>query len=408
MPLISSRGNSMPQSPIRKLVPYAEAAKDRGVHVYHLNIGQPDIETPPSFFEAIRNMDMKILSYSHSAGIESLRKKFIQYYASHDIHLSLDQLLVTTGGSEALAFAFMSCLDAGDEVIVPEPFYANYNGFSVASGTKVVPLTTRIEDNFDLPEISEFEAVINERTKAILICNPSNPTGKLYSREALEKLSEVVKKHNLYLFVDEVYREFVYDGKKHFSALKLEGIEQNVVVVDSVSKRYSACGARIGTLVSYNTEVITTALKMAQARLSPPSVEQIGVEAMIDTPASYFEKVNTEYASRRNTLEASLRAMPGVVVPEASGAFYMTVRLPVDNTERFCQWILEDFNHKGATVMMAPAGGFYSTPGLGLDEVRIAYVLNEEDLKSAMVCLSEALRAYPGNTLATLEASQSH
>lgn len=408
MPRISDRGNSMPQSPIRKLVPYSEAAKARGVNVYHLNIGQPDIETPPSFFEAIRNMDMKVLSYSHSAGIESVRRKFIEYYASHDIHLDLDQLLVTTGGSEALAFAFMSCLDADDEVIVPEPFYANYNGFSVASGAKVVPITTRLEENFDLPEISEFEAVITERTKAILICNPSNPTGKLYSREALEKLSEVVKKHNLYLFVDEVYREFVYDGKKHFSALKLEGIEQNVIVVDSVSKRYSACGARIGTIVSYNKEVIATALKFAQARLSPPSVEQIGVEAMIDTPASYFEKVNTEYASRRDTLEASLRAMPGVVVPEASGAFYMTVRLPVDDTENFCRWILEEFEYNGSTVMMAPASGFYATPGLGRDEVRIAYVLNEDALKAAMTCLAEALKAYPGNTLETLEASQSH
>ena len=398
----------MPASPIRKLVPYAEAAKARGTHVYHLNIGQPDIETPPSFFEAIRNMDMKVLSYSHSAGIESVRRKFLEYYASHDIHLDLDQILVSTGGSEALRFAFMSCFDPGDEVIVPEPFYANYNGFSVASGAKVVPITTYIEDNFDLPEIEEFEAKINERTKAILICNPSNPTGKLYSRESLEKLSQVVKKHNLYLFVDEVYREFVYDGKKHFSALKLEGIEQNVVVVDSVSKRYSACGARIGTLVSYNKEVIATALKFAQARLSPPSVEQIGVEAMIDTPASYFEKVNKEYASRRNTLEASLKAMPGVVVPEANGAFYMTVRLPVDDTERFCQWILEDFDHNGATVMMAPASGFYATKGLGRNEVRIAYVLNETDLKAAMVCLEEALKAYPGNTLKTAEASQSY
>ncbi len=408
MPRISDRGNEMPQSPIRKLVPFSEAAKARGTHVYHLNIGQPDIETPPSFFEAIRNMDMKVLEYSHSAGIESVRKKFIEYYANHNIELNLNQLLVTTGGSEALAFAFMSCLDAGDEVIVPEPFYANYNGFSVASGTKIVPLTTRLEENFDLPEISEFEAVITDRTRAILICNPSNPTGKLYSKEALEKLSEVVKKHNLYLFVDEVYREFVYDGKKHFSALNLKGIEQNVVVIDSVSKRYSACGARIGTIVSYNTEVISTALKFAQARLSPPSVEQIGVEAMIDTPASYFEKVNTEYASRRNTLDASLRAMPGVVVPEANGAFYMTVRLPVDDTENFCRWILEDFEYRGATVMMAPASGFYATPGLGRDEVRIAYVLNEEALKKAMTCLAEALKAYPGNTLHTLEASQSH
>lgn len=408
MPSISSRGNKMPPSPIRKLVPYSEAAKKRGINVYHLNIGQPDIETPRTFFEAIKQTNMKVLAYSHSAGNESLRKRFIDYYASHDIHLNLDQLLVTTGGSEALSFAFMSCLDAGDEVIVPEPFYANYNGFSVASGAKVVPITTKIENNFDLPEIETFESLINERTKAILICNPSNPTGKLYSREALEKLSHLVKKHDLYLFVDEVYREFVYDGKTHFSALKLEGIEQNVVVVDSVSKRYSACGARIGTLVSYNTEVISAALKMAQARLSPPTVEQIGVEAMISTPASYFEAVNTEYVARRDTLVERLRTIPGVLVPETNGAFYMTVRLPVDDTEQFCQWILESFDYNGSTVMMAPASGFYATPGLGLDEVRIAYVLKEEHLIAAMVCLEEALKAYPGSTLNSMETSQSH
>jgi len=408
MPSISSRGNKMPSSPIRKLVPYAEAAKKRGVNVYHLNIGQPDIETPNSFFKAVQETNMKVLAYSHSAGNETLRKRFLEYYASHDIHLNLDQILVTTGGSEALSFAFMSCLDPGDEVIVPEPFYANYNGFSVASGAKVVPITTKIENNFDLPEIETFESLINERTKAILICNPSNPTGKLYSREALEKLSQLVKKHDLYLFVDEVYREFVYDGKSHFSALKLEGIEQNVVVVDSVSKRYSACGARIGTLVAYNTEVISTALKLAQARLSPPSVEQIGVEALIATPASYFEAVNTEYVARRNTLVECLSVIPGVVVPEANGAFYMTVRLPVDDTEKFCQWILESFDHEGSTVMMAPASGFYATPGLGRDEVRIAYVLKEEHLVAAMKCLEEALKAYPGSTLKSLETSHSH
>ena len=303
----------------------------------------------------------------------------------------------------------MACLDPGDEVIVPEPFYANYNGFSVASGAKVVPLTTRIEDNFDLPEVDAFEAVINARTRAILFCNPSNPTGKLYSREALEKLASICAQHDLYLFVDEVYREFCYDGKEHFSALHLDQIRNNVVVVDSVSKRFSACGARIGAIVSYNKDVIATALKFGQARLSPPSLAQIGTEAVLDLPANYFDKVKAEYVSRRDKLVELLSAMPGVVVPQASGAFYMTVRLPVDNTETFCQWILEDFQHDGATVMMAPAGGFYATPGLGLDEVRIAYVLQESDLEKAMACLAEALRVYPGSKVRdTAELPSSH
>lgn len=405
MPQISHRGNEMPASPIRKLVPFAEAAKARGVNVYHLNIGQPDIDTPPSFMEAVRNADLKIVSYSHSAGIASLREKMATYYERHDIPLTAEDLLITTGGSEALAFAFMSCLDPGDEVIVPEPFYANYNGFSVASGAKVVPLTTRIEENFDLPGIEAFEAVITDRTRAILICNPSNPTGKLYPRESLEKLAQVVKKHNLYLFVDEVYREFVYDGQSHFSALKLPGLEENVVVVDSISKRYSACGARIGILVSRNREVISTALKFAQARLSPPSLAQIGAEGVLDTPESYFVEVNKEYAHRRDVLNKLLDQMPGVVSPEAYGAFYMTVRLPVDNTETFCQWILEEFDYEGSTVMMAPASGFYATPGLGLDEVRIAYVLNADDLTKAMKCLEEALKVYPGSAVRLAEAN---
>lgn len=395
----------MPASPIRKLVPYAEAAKARGVHVYHLNIGQPDIETPPAFMEAVRNADLKVVSYSHSAGIASLRNKMAEYYGRHDIHVTADDLLATTGGSEALRFAFMACLDPGDEVIVPEPFYANYNGFSVASGAKVVPITTKIEENFDLPGIEEFEALINERTKAILICNPSNPTGKLYPRAALEKLAQVVQKHNLYLFVDEVYREFVYDGQSHFSALKLPGLEENVVVVDSISKRFSACGARIGTLVSRNKAVISTALKFAQARLSPPSLAQIGAEGVLDTPESYFEEVNNEYAHRRDVLNKLLDEMPGVVSPEAYGAFYMTVRLPVDNTETFCQWILESFEYDGATVMIAPASGFYATKGLGLDEVRIAYVLNADALTKAMKCLAEALKVYPGSKVKVAEAN---
>lgn len=386
----------MPASPIRKLVPYAEAAKARGVHVYHLNIGQPDIKTPPEFMQAVREADIPVLSYSHSAGFQSLREKMVAYYQRNEIEVGIDNLMVTTGGSEALNFAFMACLDPGDEVIVPEPFYANYNGFSVASGANVVPITTRIEDNFDLPETSEFEALINARTKAIMICNPSNPTGKLYEQAALEQLAHLCEKHDLYLFVDEVYREFCYDGKTHFSALQLPNIRDNVVVVDSVSKRFSACGARVGAIVSHNTELIRTALRFGQARLSPPSLAQIGTEAVLDLPANYFDEVKVEYVSRRDKLVELLQAMPGVVIPQVSGAFYMTVRLPVDNTDNFCRWILEEFSYEGATVMMAPAGGFYASPGLGLDEVRIAYVLQESDLEKAMQVLAEALKAYPG------------
>lgn len=406
MPGISDRGSVMPASPIRKLVPFAEGAKKRGIHVYHLNIGQPDIQTPPAFMEAVREADIQVLSYSHSAGFQSLRERMAAYYQRNGIDLGIEHLMVTTGGSEALSFAFMACLDPGDEVIVPEPFYANYNGFSVASGAKVVPITTRIEENFDLPEIEDFEQLITERTKAILICNPSNPTGKLYPREALEKLAQVCEKHDLYLFVDEVYREFVYDGKEHFSALNLENIRDHVVVVDSVSKRFSACGARIGAIVSHNTQVIQTALKFGQARLSPPSLAQIGTEAVLDLPANYFDEVKAEYVSRRNRLVELLREMPGVVVPEANGAFYMTVRLPVQDSDDFCRWILEDFSHEGATVMMAPAAGFYASPGLGRDEVRIAYVLEESHLEKAMVCLAEALKVYPGSTLAAAELSE--
>lgn len=395
----------MPSSPIRKLVPFADAAKSRGVHVYHLNIGQPDIQTPPQFMKAVREADIEVLSYSHSQGIPEVVDKFIEYYGRNGMELTRENLMVTTGGSEALAFAFMAALDQGDEVIIPEPFYANYNGFSIATGTKVVPITTRIEDNFDLPEIEEFEKLITSRTRAILICNPSNPTGKLYSKEALLKLREVVLKHDLFLVVDEVYREFVYDGEEHFSALKLEGMEQNVIVVDSISKRYSACGARIGNIVSHNKAIIATALKCAQARLSPPTLAQIGAGAVIDVEASYFENVKSEYVARRDTLVRLLKEIPGVVIPQVSGAFYMTVRLPVDNTETFCQWILESFSHHGATVMMAPASGFYATPGLGLDEVRIAYVLKQEDLEKAMTCLAEALKVYPGSKVKAASAT---
>ncbi|HHG85187.1 MAG TPA: pyridoxal phosphate-dependent aminotransferase, partial [Bacteroidetes bacterium] len=379
-----------------KLVPYADEAKARGIQVYHLNIGQPDIKTPPQFMEAVRNANLDVLSYSHSQGIPSVVDKFIQYYHRNEIPLTKKNLLVTTGGSEALSFAFMAAMDYGDEVIIPEPFYANYNGFSIATGAVVVPITTHLDDNFDLPETEEFEKLITPRTRAILICNPSNPTGKLYSKAALIKLSKLVLKHDLFLVVDEVYREFVYDGEKHFSALKLEGMAQHVIVIDSISKRYSACGARIGNLVSYNEDIIATALKYAQARLSPPTLAQIGAEAVIDVAPSYLQEVNTEYQARRDTLVRLLSAIPGVEIPQVSGAFYMTVRLPVDNTEAFCQWILENFSYQGATVMMAPASGFYATPGLGLDEVRIAYVLSQPDLKKAMTCLSEALKVYPG------------
>lgn len=404
MPNVSQRGVLMPPSPIRKLVPFADGAKARGVHVYHLNIGQPDLPTPPQFMETVRKAPLETIEYSPSGGFPSLVEKFAQYYRRLGIPVQKENLLVTTGGSEALLFAFMSCLDPGDEVIVPEPFYANYNGFAIASGTTVKPITTRIEDNFDLPEIEEFEKLINPRTKAILICNPSNPTGKLYDQKSLEKLRDVVKKHNLFLFVDEVYREFVYDGLAHYSALKLEGVEQNVVVVDSISKRYAACGARIGMVVSHNKEVMGAALKFAQARLSPPTLEQVGAEGLTDLPQSYFDGVNAEYVSRRDTMVRELRKIPGVLVPEVAGAFYMVVRLPVDDTERFCQWILESFSHNGATVMMAPASGFYSTPGLGRDEVRMAYVLEKPELVLAVECLAEALKVYPGSKIATASA----
>lgn len=401
MPKISQRGLEMPASPIRKLVPYADGAKARGVHVYHLNIGQPDLPTPPEFMQTVRSAAPATIEYSPSGGFPSLVEKFAAYYRRLGIPVQKENLIVTTGGSEALLFSFMSCLDPADEVIIPEPFYANYNGFGIASGTKVVPITTRIEDNFDLPEIEEFERLITPRTKAILICNPSNPTGKLYSQAQLEKLRDVVKKHDLFLFVDEVYREFIYDGEQHYSALKLEGIDQNVVVVDSISKRYAACGARIGMVVSHNKEVMAAAMKFAQARLSPPTLEQIGAEGLTELPQSYFDGVNAEYVSRRDTLVRELRKIPGVLVPQVSGAFYAVVRLPVDDTEKFCQWILESFSYNGATTMMAPASGFYSTPGLGHDEVRIAYVLENPELVLAIQCLHEALKVYPGSKIAT-------
>jgi len=396
MPTISKRGMNMPSSPIRKLVPYAEEAKRRGVKVYHLNIGQPDIKTPENALEAIKNTNVKVIEYSHSAGIESYRRKLAKYYQNIGIGVDHTDMLITTGGSEAITFAFMSCLNPGDEVIIPEPFYANYNGFTTAASVHVKPIESYIEDSFALPPIEKFEELITERTKAIIICNPNNPTGYLYSEDELNRLKDLVKKYDLYLFSDEVYREFCYDGEKHFSAMHLEGIENNVIMFDSVSKRYSECGVRIGALVTKNKDVINTALKFAQARLSPPTFGQIIAEASLDTPASYFEEVHEEYIERRNFLVEGLNKIQGVYTPMPKGAFYTVAKLPVDDSDKFCQWILSDFEYENQTVMMAPATGFYSTPGRGKNEVRIAYVLKKEDLAKALEVLEKALEAYPG------------
>lgn len=398
MPVISSKANKMPASPIRKLVPFAEAAKKRGTKIYHLNIGQPDIETPSTFVNAVKNADVKVLEYSHSAGNESYRKKLCNYYKEHQIHLDASEIIITCGGSEAIEIAMTTCFNPGDEIIIPEPFYANYNGFSMAADVKVVPIRSYIDTGFALPPISEFEKVITEKTKGIMICNPGNPTGYLYTREELEALKVLVKKHDLYLLSDEVYREFCYDGKDYISVMHLDGIEQNVVLLDSISKRYSACGARIGAMISKNKEVMQAALKFAQARLSPPSYGQIGAEAALDTPKSYFDEVKNEYVARRNFVIDTLNKMQGVFCPKPSGAFYCIAKLPIDNADKFCQWLLEEFNYNQQTVMLAPATGFYSTPGAGLNEVRIAYILNLQDLKNAMICLEEALKVYPGKS----------
>jgi len=398
MPRISEKGKSMPASPIRKLVPYAEEAKRKGRKVYHLNIGQPDIHTPQVALDALKNMKEKVIVYSHSAGNESYRRKLAGYYQNLGINIDHTEIIVTAGGSEAVLFAFMSCLDPGDEVITPEPFYANYNGFATAAGVMIVPVTSQIEDDFALPPVSEIEKKISKKTKGIMICNPNNPTGYLYTEDEIRQLREIIFKHDLFLFSDEVYREFCYDGEKHFSAMHLEGVEENVILLDSVSKRYSECGVRIGALITKNKDVLATALKFAQARLSPPGLGQIIGEASIDTPREYFDDVYNEYIARRNFMVEALNKMPGVYCPKPKGAFYSTVKLPVDDSDKFSQWLLEDFEYKNQTVMLAPASGFYSTPGLGRNEVRIAYVLNTDDLEKAMLALAEALKVYPGRT----------
>lgn len=398
MPTISHKASAMPASPIRKLVPFAEAAKKRGTKIYHLNIGQPDIETPASFLNAIKNTDLKIVEYSHSAGNESYRKKLCNYYQEYNINLDPGEIIITCGGSEAIEFALLTCFNPGDEIIIPEPFYANYNGFSKAADVVVKPIRSFIESGFALPPIAEFEKAITPKTKGIMICNPGNPTGYLYTKAELEALRDLVKKHDLFLLSDEVYREFCYDGKEYVSVMHLSGIENNVVLLDSISKRYSACGARIGAMISKNKEIMTAALKFAQARLSPPSYGQIGAEAALDTPKSYFEGVKKEYVARRDYVIGALNKMEGVFCPNPSGAFYCIAKLPIDNADKFCQWLLEEFNYNSQTVMLAPATGFYSTPGAGSNEVRIAYVLKIEDLKAAMSCLEEALKSYPGKT----------
>ena len=392
---ISNRGLQMPASPIRKLVPYAEAAKKRGTKVYHLNIGQPDIETPPQCLDAVRHSDFKVLEYSHSAGNESYRKKLVQYYQRAGIHVTPEQIIITTGGSEAILFGFMACMDPGDEVIIPEPFYANYNGFAVAAGVHVVPIGSSIETGFALPPIEDFEKAITPKTKAIVVCNPNNPTGYLYSKEEMEVLKQIVVKHNLYLFADEAYREFCYEGT-HASAMHLTGVDEHIVLMDTISKRYSACGGRVGAFVTKNKTLLNAVMKFAQARLSPPSFAQILGEAAVDLPANYFDHTKAEYKKRRDTIVKRLNAIPGVFCPNPGGAFYAMAKLPIDDADIFCQWLLESFSYNGHTLMLAPATGFYGTPGLGKQEVRLAYVLNTDAINGAMDCLEKALQQYPG------------
>lgn len=399
MPKISNKGQMMPASPIRKLVPFSDEAKRKGRKVFHLNIGQPDIETPEIARQAIRNFDEKVIAYSHSAGILSYRKKLVQYYEKIGIRITADDIIIAAGASEAILFAMQTTMDQGDEIIIPEPFYANYNGFAVNSGVIVKPIPSSIESGFALPPISEFEKAITPRTKAIMICNPNNPTGYLYSREELEVLREIALKYDLYLFADEVYREFCYDGHKHFSVMQLEGLENHVILIDSVSKRYSACGIRIGAMICRNKEVMATAMKFAQARLSPPLIGQVASEAALDTPDSYFTDVLKEYLARRDVVVEAINKIPGAFCPNPKGAFYVVARLPIKDSDHFCQWLLQDFEFNNQTVMLAPATGFYATPGRGMDEVRISYVLNVDDLKASMVCLEQALKVYPGRTI---------
>jgi aspartate aminotransferase len=396
MPKLSERGFEMPASPIRKLVPFAEEAKSKGKKVYHLNIGQPDIYSPEISLNAIHQYSEKVIEYSHSAGIESYRKGLAKYYQKIGIQVDYNQILITTGGSEAIVFAMMATMDPGDEIIIPEPFYTNYGGFAVEAGVKVVPITSYIENGFALPKIEDFEKVITSRTRAIVICNPNNPTGYLYSKEELLELKEIALKHDLFIFADEVYREFVYDGLKHTSVLEISGLEQHAILIDSVSKRYSMCGIRTGALITKNKEVYETALRFGQARLSPPSLGQAAGEAALETPIEYFQEVYNEYITRRNFVVEALNKIEGVYVPKPEGAFYSVIKLPIKDAEHFCQWLLQDFDYNGETVMLAPASGFYATPGLGLDQARIAYVLKIEDLRNAVKCLEEALKVYPG------------
>ncbi|MDR3845018.1 pyridoxal phosphate-dependent aminotransferase [Hallella sp.] len=396
MPEISVRGLEMPESPIRKLAPLALAAKERGIKVYHLNIGQPDLPTPQCGLDALKHIDRKVLEYSPSQGYLSYRKKLVDFYAKYDIHVSADDIIITTGGSEAVLFAFMSCLNPGDEIIVPEPAYANYMTFAVSAGAKIRTIATSIEEGFALPKVEKFNELINERTRGILICNPNNPTGYLYTRREMNQIRDLVKEHDLYLFSDEVYREYIYTGSPYISAMHLKGIEDNVILIDSVSKRYSECGIRIGALITKNEEVKKAVMKFCQARLSPPLIGQIVAEASLDAPEEYYRDVYDEYVERRKCLIDGLNRIPGVYSPIPMGAFYTVAQLPVDDADKFCKWCLEEFNYEGETVMMAPAAGFYTTPGAGVDQVRIAYVLKKDDLERALFILRKALEAYPG------------
>lgn len=398
MPQVSRKGNILPASAIRKLVPFADAAKARGIKIHHLNIGQPDIETPKGAIDVLRKAQMDIVAYTNSAGNLSYRKKLCEYYAKHNIHITPDEIIVTNGGSEALQFAFTICCNPGDEVLIPEPYYTNYNSFAILSDAVIKTIPSSIKSGFALPPIEEFEKALTSRTKAIMICNPNNPTGYLYTKEELKSLAEIAKKHDLFLFADEVYREFCYDGRKHFSVMELEDISQNVILLDSVSKRYSACGARVGTIISKNKDIMSAAMRMAQARLCPPYFGQIFAEAAVDTPKEYFDSVAAEYDKRRKTLVEAVNAIEGCYCPMPTGAFYTMIEMPIDDSDKFCKWLLEEFNYNGETVMLAPATGFYSDPEKGRKQARITYCLKIEDLKAAVKCLEEALKVYPGRT----------